>query len=117
MPAAAVNISQIEIGVAKYLDAELLPQLPRDGAKGFGVQFVAVLATKRLGALIRSYAESPVVKAMGIVDAHGNVDLPALRDAAMQTMPESGVVIDVPLAGKLTFYRADLEKLYQYICG
>ena len=114
--AVVVSINQIEMGIAKYLDAELLPQLPKEGAKGFGVQVMATLATKRIGNLVRSYAELPLLKTMGIVDAQGGIDLPGLREAALQSMPDTGVSIDVPLAGKLTFYKADIDKLYKYIC-
>ena len=112
-----VSIGQIEAGIAKYLDAELLPQLPKDGAKGFGVQFMAVLATKRIGTLVTSLTSHPVVAAMGVVDSQGGIDLHVLRDTALQSMPETGVAIDVPLAGKLTFYKADVQKLCEYIEG
>lgn len=114
--AVVVDINQIEMGIAKYLDAELLPQLPREGAKGFGIQVMATLATKRMGALVRSYADLPLLKTMGIVDANGGIDAPGLYEAAAKSMPDTGISVDVPVVGKLTFYKADLDKLYKYIC-
>lgn len=112
-----VSICQLEMGIARYLDAELIPKLPTDGAKGFGIQVMTTLATKRVGALVSTYASNPIIKAMGITDDAGNVDIDALREAVLKSMPDTGLAVDVPLAGKLTFYKTDVDKLYQLICG
>ena len=49
------------------------------------------------------------------IDAGGNVDLEILRESALERIPDEGIKIDVPLIGKMTFYRQDVETLYQFI--
>jgi hypothetical protein len=36
---------------------------------------------------------------------------------AREKIPDGGLPVDVPLIGKVTVYREDIEKLYGYIMG
>ena len=112
-----VEIKNIEMGVAQYLEAELVPKLPAGGWKQFGVGVVAALVARRGGAILEAYKGHPALKAFGVVDEAGCFDVDVLREIAMERIPESGLPVDVPMLGRLTIYRADVDKLYGYIVG
>ena len=101
-----VEIQKIEAGIARYLDAELIPKLPENSWKQFGVGLVSALVAKRGGA---------VLKAFGVVDEAGCWDVDVLREIAKERIPETGLPADVPFIGKLTIYRADVDKLHEHI--
>lgn len=112
-----VEISRIESGIARYLDAELVNKLPENGWKKFGVGVAAGLVAKRSGVALSQIKEHPAVKAFGLVDQAGCVDVEILRELAKERIPDTGLQADVPLIGKITIYKADVEKLYGYIVG
>lgn len=112
-----VSVDKIEKGVAKYLDAELIPKLPENSWKQFGAGVVSALVAKRGGSVIEAYKHHPVLKAFGVVDEAGMLDAELLRDIAKERIPETGLSVDVPLLGTLKLYRADVDKLYGHIVG
>ena len=112
-----VSIDRIEKGVAKYLDAELVPKLPENSWKQFGVGVISGLVAKRGGAVLEAYKHHSALKAFGVVDDAGMFDMELLRDIAKERIPESGLAVDVPFVGTLKLYRADVDKLYGHIMG
>lgn len=52
---------------------------------------------------------------MGAVDESGDLDLDGLLASVKQAVPDTGVKIDVPILGSLTFYLEDFERLAAYI--
>ena len=48
---------------------------------------------------------------LGAVDDAGNVDLDGILEAARSAVPDTGVKINVPILGDLTFFAEDLERL------
>lgn len=109
------DITSIERGIARYLDAELIPKLPENGWKRFGVGVVSGLVAKRGGLLLEGLKNNPMLQTLAVVDATGGFDVALLRELAAERIPESGLQIDVPVVGSLKIYRADLDKLYGYI--
>ena len=109
------SMDAIQKGVARFIDAEILPKLPVDGAKRFGVGIAASVMTKRGARVLEGYKDNEWMNKLGVIDAGGNVDLGILREAALERIPDEGIKIDVPLIGKMTFYRQDVETLYQFI--
>ncbi len=71
--------------------------------------------TKRGARILEGYKGNEWMNKLGVIDAGGNVDLEILREAALERIPDEGIKIDVPLIGKMTFYRQDVETLYQFI--
>lgn len=112
-----VEIARIERGIARYLDAELIPQLPENSWKQFGAGIISGLVAKRGGMVIESYKRHPAAVAFGLVDASGSVDVDVLRQLAKDRIPDMGLPMEVPMLGKVTIYRADIDKLYEYIVG
>ena len=112
-----VEIARIERGIARYLDAELVPKFPEHSWKQFGVGMVSGLIAKRGGMVIEAYRQHPVAVAFGLVDGSGCIDVDILRQLAKERIPDMGLPVEVPLLGKVTVYRVDVDKLYEYIVG
>ena len=110
-----VSIECIERGLARYVNEELLPSLPRDGAKGFAIGVAASLLVKRGGNLLREYAKADILRQMGLVSADGAVDLDAIREAAKSNIPPTGLAVDLPMGICLRVNAADVDKLYDMI--
>lgn len=110
-----VSIDSVERGIAKYIDEQLMPNLPRDGVKGFGIGVAASLLVKRGGNLLREYAKTPWLQQMELVTADGSVDLDAIRDAAKANIPATGVAIELPMGICLRVTAADVDALYNSI--
>ena len=109
------SIDVIERGLARYVDEAFLPTLQRDSIKGYALGIGASLLAKRGGALLREYAKTPALQQLGLVSADGAVDLDALRDAARQNMPQTGLVIDLPMGVTVRLNAQDIDKLYDTI--
>ena len=112
-----VEISKIEMGVARYLDAELVNKLPGNTWKQFGAGMASGLIAKRGGMALGRLKSHPVAKAFALVDEAGCIDVEILRELAREKIPDGGLPVDVPLIGKVTVYREVIEKLYGYIMG
>lgn len=110
-----VTIKQIEQGVAAYLDAELMPQLPANGVQKVIAGTAMSILIKRSGEIIESYKDNQFVKMLGIMDSDGNIDVDTLAEELKKNMPKDGMKVDVPIIGELTFKENDVDKLYEYI--
>lgn len=111
-----VTISQIETGAVKFIDAEIAPKIPVNVPNG-QLKKVAFLAGAAYAVHknVQQYARHPMLAQLGALDEAGNVDLDGILDAARSAVPDTGVKVDVPILGDLTFYAEDLERLAAYI--
>lgn len=111
-----VTVNQIEAGLAKYIDAEIAPNIPVNIPNG-QIKKIAFLAgaayAVRRG--VRQYISHPVLLQLGAVDEAGNMDLDGVLEAARGVIPEEGFKAAVPILGDLTFFAEDVEKLAEYI--
>lgn len=110
-----VEVAKIEKGIARYLDAELVSKMPENTWRQFGVGMLSGLVAKRGGVMIEKLKAHPAASLFDLVDQSGCVDVELLRELAKERIPENGLPADVPLIGRITIYRADVEKLYSYI--
>lgn len=110
-----VSIEAIETGVARYLDKELLPNLPRDGIKGFGIGVAATLMVKRGGGMLRALGNNKIIQGMGIIAPDGAVDLDVLREACISNIPKTGLPVQLPMGIAIRISAEDIDKICQYI--
>lgn len=109
-----VSMNQVQKGLMKYIDNDVLPHLT--GMKRVGLGIYSGLAAQNFGAMVEKYKDHPAVSVLDVIDDNGNVDIDKLYKAAAP-MFSSGErhTISIPLIGDMTVDRSDLEKLYQYI--
>ncbi len=114
-----VSINQIEAGVGRWLDKELMPKLPSggayDGLKKAATVALAMYAIKRGRSALDGLTHNSFLGTIGAVDHSGNVDIEGFMDEMRKQIPESGLKVSVPMVGDLTFYRTDLDDLLRHI--
>lgn len=110
-----VTIDRIERGIAKFLDMELAPSLPKEGVSRLVTGAAMAVIVKRVGGMIRGYAGNAAVRGLGVMDAEGNVDIDILWEAVKANFPDAGIRVDIPFGGTVTFRRTDVDTLYRYI--
>lgn len=110
-----VSIDCIERGVSRYVDEELIPNLNLGGAKGFAFGMASSLFVKRGGNILRWLCQKEIIQQMGLVSADGSIDLDAIRDAAKQNIPQSGLAVELPMGILIRINAADVDRLYDMI--
>lgn len=110
-----VSVNQMEQGIASFLDTEFMPNLPQNGIQKVMAGTAISLIIKRSGNIVKEFVNNPFVKMLGIMDDEGNMDIDILRTELKANMPESGVVMDIPMIGTLTVHAQDVDTLYNHI--
>ena len=109
-----VTVEQIKAGLGDYLQAKIMPRL--DNKRQFVLGMAYGLGEGRIDALIAEAGKNQIVKAMGLIDENGRVDIDALYNAAIaQMQAQQQLQIDIPLMGAFTFDEADLRELRECI--
>jgi hypothetical protein len=110
-----VTAAQAAQGLGLYMDRELLPSLPRDGWKGFGIGVAATLVCSRAQAMLEKYMQMPALQQMGLCTKDGGFDLDAVKAAALKSMPEEGLLVSTAIGIGIRIRKEDIEKLYRCI--
>lgn len=105
-----VTVEQIKAGIGDYLQAKIMPML--DSKRQFVLGMAYGIGAGKIDALIAETCKNQIVKAMGLIDENGRVDIDALYNAAIAQMQvQQRLQIDIPLMGAFTFDEADLREL------
>lgn len=107
-----VTVKQVQTGIVRYVDNDLLPHL--EGMKKIGLGIYMGLASENIGAAIQRYKDHPAVAMLNVVTDDGMVDIDKVYTVA-KPMFDQKQSIDLPLIGRVTFDGGDVEKLYRYI--
>lgn len=114
-----VSYSQIEKGLAAWLDGELLPKMPLGGQydplKKVAVATGALYMLKNGRRIINPYM--PQLVQIGFADEGGAFDLDGIKDIFKAQMPDGGLRVPLPIVNELTFYKPDIDTIYSYIMG
>lgn len=109
-----VTMQQIQNGLMRYIDEEILPHLT--GIKKIGLGAYTALAAQNFVQVILSYKDHPAVSVLHVMDDKGDVDIDRLYKAvAPQFANGERQTITIPLIGDYTVDKTDLEALYRYI--
>lgn len=112
-----VNKDQFQRGLAKYIDREIISKLPTSSVQRVATGAAVAIAMKRYDGLVDRLKSNAIISVLGIINESGDIDLDALHDALRDQITTDGVVIDVPVLGKLTFYSGDIDNIYSDIMG
>lgn len=110
-----VNREQIINGAARWFDSELMPQIPQSGVKRILTGTAIAVILKRANYIIDSFSSSTFAKYLRLSDENGNMEIDDIYEELKHHIPDKGVAIDIPLVGKLTMRRDDLDSLYRFI--
>ena len=131
-----ITTKQAVMGLAAFIDNELLPAIGAEGAAKYGIGVVSSLLLRRGEAALDGLKDKELVKSLGLVTDQG-IDAELLKEVLLERFPAEGIrieaeqingllerflgklaaVFQVRLAGAVTFHRADLEKLFSYMMG
>lgn len=109
-----VTLNQVQTGLMKYIDNDVLTHLT--GIKKVGLGLYSSLAASNVASTILKYKDHPAVSVLDVMDADGNVDIDKIYQAALP-MFSGGEKhsVPIPMIGDLLIDRTDLEKMYRYI--
>lgn len=110
-----VNSKQIVEGVVEFANKNIMPKLEPTH------QFLAGMALGVVGGkadgMLKALAAQPMISALGVIQPNGEVDLDTLYASASAQMDRQGALpVDIPIIGRMTFDRGDLDELYRTIC-
>lgn len=113
---AMITADQLKAGIGSYLQTKMMPRL--DSKRQFLLGTVYGLGAARMDALLSQAAKMPALRALGVIQENGEIDLSALYDAAQGQMREQGkLTVEIPFMGTFSFDEGDLRDLYQAING
>lgn len=110
-----VTLAQVQAGVEKYLETEILAKIP--GWQKWVLGAAASRMLSRSGEIFNSLKSNPVVSAMGIIDENDQIDIDAVYREFSAQAQRGAITFDVPLVGPLTLGAGDVDQLYRYIIG
>ena len=114
-----VSIDQVEFGLARWMDKELVPKIPTggayDGLKKAATVAVGLYAIKRIRSALTYLAESDFLNTIGATTKEGHLDVEGFAEEMRKQIPEEGLRVSVPMVGDMTFYRGDLDDIVRYI--
>ena len=107
------TVTQIQNGLAKYIDEEVVAAMPGWQKWVFGAG--ASIALNNLPATIERVKNTEVVKMLGVIDAQGNIDMAKIYQGVKKQSAKGPVTFEIPAMGKMTLNDADVDKIYRYI--
>lgn len=110
-----IPFENVEVGVAEYLDREVLSQYPNDGYQRVLIGMGISLILKKKLQDLRNMLDSEIVKEAGVVDENGLIDIDLLRDTMKKQMSNNGIHYTNRLLGDITFNKEDVDVLYNYL--
>lgn len=113
---AMITAEQLKAGIGSYLQTKMMPRL--DSKRQFLLGTVYGLGAARMDALLSQAAKMPALRALGVMQENGEIDLSSLYDAAHAQMQAQGkLTVEIPFMGTFSFDEGDLRDLYQAING
>lgn len=110
------SINDVTSGLANYCDLYILPNFKENSIQRVAAGVAISLLLKNASNIAHTMCENSMVKAFGIIDENGNVDVTTLKEVIKSQIPDTGVVVDTKFC-KMTFKRGDIDLMYECITG
>lgn len=108
-----VTISQVQQGLARYIDEEFLGKMSGWQRWVFGAG--AEIAMEQLPRVIEQYKGNEVVKMLELIDEHDHIDIDKLYHHVLPHARKGAATLNLPLVGAVTVDDGDVDKLYRMI--
>lgn len=107
------TITQCVQGIAKYLEAELIPRI--DGWQKWVAGASISIALDNGQKIFDQYKDNEIFKALGVVDDSGDIDIDLLHDHIVAQAKKTPATFNLPFIGIVTLKASDVEKIYKSI--
>jgi hypothetical protein len=108
-----VTLNQVQNGIVKYLDSEIVPNI--NGWQKWVFGALASTAMLKTTNIFNALKENPLIKMLEIIDENDNIDIDTLYREFLKQAQKGAVTFAVPMIGAMTLNHTDVEKLYRYI--
>ena len=108
-----VTIAQVQQGLARYVDEELISKIEGWQRWVFGAG--AAMYIDKAPQLIEQYRQHPAVKILGVIGDDNQIDIDELYRYMLPQARKGAATITVPILGSVTLDERDVDKLYRYI--
>lgn len=108
-----VTYNQVTKGISRFVDEEILSKLQGKEKIALGVGTGIML--RRGENLFNAIKEQPLIKMLEIVDENDNIDIEIIYEELKKQMGDSSESFDIPMVGRLTLTKDDVDKLYSLI--
>lgn len=108
-----VTYNQVANGVSRFVDEEILSKLQGKAKIALGVGTGIML--RRGENLFNAIKEQPLIKMLEIVDENDNIDIEIIYEELKKQMENGSESFNVPMVGKITLTKDDVDKLYSLI--
>lgn len=108
------TVSQIQNGFARFVDTEIATAFA--GWQRAVVAGVGALLAANFPKLVKTYANHPMVAALGVYDADaGTIDIDAVYNAFVPQLGTEKVPVTIPKLGTVKLGKAEFDTLLRYI--
>ena len=108
-----VNLGQVQNGIVKYLDSEIVPKI--NGWQKWVFGALAGTAMSKTTNIFNTLKTNEFVKMLAVVDENDMIDIDTLYREFLKQAQKGPVTFNVPVIGALTLNASDVEKIYRYI--
>lgn len=111
-----VTLSQVQNGLVKYLDTEIMPQINGWQKWVFGAAMSVSLS--KAANILNELKENAFIKMLDIIDENDKIDIDTIYQEFRKQAQKGPVTFNVPIVNlPLTLNSADIDKMYQLIKG
>lgn len=110
-----VSYSQVVNGISKFIDQEIINKI--QGWQKWVLGTGAGIMLSKSGEIFTQLKENSLVKILGLIDKNNMVDVDTIYSELRKQAEKGAIVADIPMLGKITLTKDDVEKLYTCIKG
>ena len=108
-----VSLANVQNGIVKYVDYEILSKLSGWKKWTFGALFGIWIGN--ISNTFNTLKQHPLVSQLGIIDDRDMIDIDKLYEEFLKQSQRGAITFQIPGIGPLTLDHGDVEKMYQYI--
>ena len=110
-----VSYSQVVSGISKFMDQEIINKI--QGWQRWALGTGAGIFLSKSGEIFTRLKENSIVKMLGLIDENGMIDVDTIYSELRKQADKGAIVAEIPMLGKITLTKDDVEKLYACIKG
>ena len=107
-----VHYKQAIDGIARYIDAEIVPKM--DGLQRWIFGTGAGIAMRKADEIFHQFKDHQLLKALDLVKGE-DINIELIYEELIKQANQSAVKIEIPLLGTLSLNKDDIEKMYRII--